>query len=106
MPFLEDVQNVLIADNLRISKLAQEGLKEEISGLSGHKYHYLNNGDEIKAEGATLKVYHTPGHTTDHMVLLLMEEKALFSGDCILGQGTAVSVLVLILAIIVINTFF
>ncbi|XP_068737007.1 endoribonuclease LACTB2-like isoform X1 [Montipora capricornis] len=77
-------------DNLRISKLAQKGLKEEISGLRGHKYHYLNNGDEIKTEGATLKVYHTPGHTTDHMVLLLMEEKALFSGDCILGQGTAV----------------
>ncbi|XP_068737008.1 endoribonuclease LACTB2-like isoform X2 [Montipora capricornis] len=77
-------------DNLRISKLAQKGLKEEISGLRGHKYHYLNNGDEIKTEGATLKVYHTPGHTTDHMVLLLMEEKALFSGDCILGQGTAI----------------
>ncbi|KAK4452066.1 metallo-beta-lactamase superfamily protein [Podospora aff. communis PSN243] len=48
------------------------------------------DGQTFEVEGARLTAHHTPGHTIDHMVLILAEEDAMFTGDNVLGQGTAV----------------
>lgn len=58
--------------------------------LSDLKLNLLENEQIFDTDGISLKVVHTPGHTTDHCILFVNETKELFSGDCILGEGTAV----------------
>ena len=46
--------------------------------------------EPIRVDAVTLIPIHTPGHAADHLCFYWLEERALFSGDLILGEGTTV----------------
>jgi glyoxylase-like metal-dependent hydrolase (beta-lactamase superfamily II) len=50
----------------------------------------VDEGSEIRTEGATLQALWTPGHAWDHLCWYMPEERALFTGDVVLGAGTTV----------------
>ncbi|OIW26402.1 metallo-beta-lactamase superfamily protein [Coniochaeta ligniaria NRRL 30616] len=52
--------------------------------------HDIADGQRFQVQGATLTAVHTPGHTVDHMSFVFEEEDAMFTGDNVLGHGTAV----------------
>ncbi|MBI4591349.1 MAG: beta-lactamase-like protein 2 [Candidatus Rokubacteria bacterium] len=50
----------------------------------------LPDGATVQGDGVTLVAIYTPGHASDHLCYYLREEKALFTGDLILGGSTSV----------------
>jgi glyoxylase-like metal-dependent hydrolase (beta-lactamase superfamily II) len=50
----------------------------------------VRHGERIKGSGWTMEAVFTPGHTSNHMCFCLEEQKALFSGDHVMGWSTTV----------------
>ena len=50
----------------------------------------VKDGDVISGNGFTFECVYTPGHTSNHMCFALREEKALFTGDHVMGWSTTV----------------
>jgi glyoxylase-like metal-dependent hydrolase (beta-lactamase superfamily II) len=50
----------------------------------------LDDGDVIDASGTRLRAYHTPGHASNHVCLLLEPEGWLLTGDHLMSGSTVV----------------
>jgi glyoxylase-like metal-dependent hydrolase (beta-lactamase superfamily II) len=50
----------------------------------------LADGDQVAGPGWTLQAVHTPGHTSNHTCYALEQERALFTGDHVMGWSTTV----------------
>jgi glyoxylase-like metal-dependent hydrolase (beta-lactamase superfamily II) len=50
----------------------------------------LGDGERLRGEDWTLEAVATPGHTSNHLCLALIEEAALFTGDHVMGWSTTV----------------
>jgi hydroxyacylglutathione hydrolase len=69
---------------LAVSKMVHNdaGLPEPIDDL--------REGQPIDVEGGTLVPVYTPGHASDHLCYYLPQERAVFTGDVVLGGSTTV----------------
>lgn len=75
---------------LRKRSGAKLGIHRSRKGyLGGEDFQYDDN-DRIAFGGGELHVLHTPGHESGHCCFYESGDKVLFSGDNILGYGTAV----------------
>jgi glyoxylase-like metal-dependent hydrolase (beta-lactamase superfamily II) len=50
----------------------------------------LGHGDVLDVDGLEVRVVGTPGHTSDSLCFLVPEDRAVLTGDTVLGRGTTV----------------
>ena len=50
----------------------------------------LGEGDVVEGPGWALEAVHTPGHTSNHLCFALAQERALFTGDHVMGWSTTI----------------
>lgn len=53
------------------------------------RYPDLGDGDVVRAGTLNLTALHTPGHSADHLCFWIAEDRALFTGDLLLGKGSS-----------------
>jgi glyoxylase-like metal-dependent hydrolase (beta-lactamase superfamily II) len=67
-----------------------EGKVEERSDVDFRPDIQVTTGDVIHGWGWTFDVLHTPGHISNHLCFGFREERALFSGDHVMGWATTI----------------
>jgi glyoxylase-like metal-dependent hydrolase (beta-lactamase superfamily II) len=70
---------------------ADDGVKVEEGGdMAFEPDVAVRDGETIAGKDYTFECVYTPGHTSNHMCFALRQEKALFTGDHVMGWSTTV----------------
>ncbi|KAH8055768.1 hydroxyacylglutathione hydrolase [Aureococcus anophagefferens] len=64
-------------------------IRDMLPGVTGYDGALVDGERIVVDDETTLRVWHTPGHCEDHACFLLEEERAIFSGDNVLGAGSS-----------------
>jgi len=69
----------------------QEGVPVEEGGdMEFEPDHEVRHGDVIEGGDWSAECVYTPGHTSNHMCFQLREQRALFTGDHVMGWSTSI----------------
>jgi len=69
----------------------EEGVPVEEGGdMDFEPDHQIRHGDVIEGGDWSVECVYTPGHTSNHMCFQLREDKALFTGDHVMGWSTSI----------------
>lgn len=74
-----------VGDQQHSDVIAEEGIDKDFKPDV-----ILNDGEFIEGRDWTIEAVHTPGHLSNHLCFALEQEKALFSGDHIMGWSTTI----------------
>uniref|UniRef100_A0A7S4M6C7 Metallo-beta-lactamase domain-containing protein n=1 Tax=Vannella robusta TaxID=1487602 RepID=A0A7S4M6C7_9EUKA len=72
-------------NSIPVSKFADP---HDAEFLPDYTFRHIKDSAVFECEGATMVALFTPGHSDDHLSFWFPEENSLFSGDCVLGEGT------------------
>ncbi len=56
---------------------------------SVRRYPGLGDGDVVRAGRLNVTALHTPGHSADHLCFWMAQDRAMFTGDLVLGRGSS-----------------
>jgi len=57
--------------------------------VSVRRYPELGDGDIVRTGALNLTALYTPGHSADHLCFWIDDDRALFTGDLVLGKGSS-----------------
>ena len=81
----------VLADKLKVPLMGRLVVKDDSRQDRTFKPdQVLNHGDIIQTDEYTIEVIHTPGHASNHLCYLIVEEETMLTGDHIMNGSTVV----------------